>query len=50
MKNKPNPTILKTSFLSTEIVKRTPKSHETIPLTDVQKANVLKRKIAGSTD
>jgi hypothetical protein len=33
MKNKHDPTLLKTSFLSNEIVKRTPKSHETIPLT-----------------
>jgi hypothetical protein len=33
MKNKPDPTILKISFLSSEIVKRTPKSHDTIPLT-----------------
>jgi hypothetical protein len=33
MKNKPDPTVLKTSFLSNESVKRTPKSHETIPLT-----------------
>jgi hypothetical protein len=31
MKNKPDPTVLKTSFLSNESVKRTPKSHETIP-------------------
>jgi hypothetical protein len=32
MKNKPDPTVLKTSFLSNASVKRTPKSHETIPL------------------
>jgi hypothetical protein len=32
MKNKPDPTVLKTSFLSIESVKRTPKSHETISL------------------
>jgi hypothetical protein len=32
MKNKPDTAILKTSFLSNEIVKRKPKSHETIPL------------------
>jgi hypothetical protein len=40
MKKKPDPTILKISFLSNEIVKRTPKSHETIPLTTLYfKAN-----------
>jgi hypothetical protein len=33
MKNKPDATILKTSYLSNEIEKRTPISHETIPLT-----------------
>jgi hypothetical protein len=32
MKNKPDATILKISFMSNEIVKRNPKSHETIPL------------------
>jgi hypothetical protein len=32
MINKPNPAILRTSYLSNEIAKRTLKSHETIPI------------------
>jgi hypothetical protein len=32
MKNKHEPALLRTSYLSNEIIKRTPKSHETIPL------------------
>jgi hypothetical protein len=32
MKNKPDPALLRTSYLSNEIKKRIPKSHETIPL------------------
>jgi hypothetical protein len=32
MKNKPDPTILKTLFISNKISKTTPKFHETIPL------------------
>jgi hypothetical protein len=33
MKNKPDPALLRTSYLSIEIKKRITKSHETIPLT-----------------
>jgi hypothetical protein len=33
MKNKHDPALLRTSYLSNEIVKRTPKTHETNPLT-----------------
>jgi hypothetical protein len=31
MKNKPDPALRRTSYLSKEIAKRTPKSHETNP-------------------
>jgi hypothetical protein len=34
MKNKHDPALLRTSHLSNKIVKRTPKSHETITLVD----------------
>jgi hypothetical protein len=33
MKHKNDPALLQTSYISNEIVKRTPKSHETISLT-----------------
>jgi hypothetical protein len=32
MNNKTNPALLRTSYLSNEFAKNTPKSHETIPL------------------
>jgi hypothetical protein len=38
MKNKPDLAILRTSYLSNEIEKITPKSHETIPLRDANYA------------
>jgi hypothetical protein len=38
MKNKPDLAILRTSYLSNEIEKITPKSHETIPLSDANYA------------
>jgi hypothetical protein len=52
MKNKPDPALLRTSYLSNEIEKMTSKSHETIPLNNVnffykfKYENIIKRKIS----
>jgi hypothetical protein len=39
MKNKPDPALLGTSYLSKKIKKRTPKSRETIPLKGLSHKN-----------